>query len=73
MVSPKRNHCHAGAGRNVERIARKMEGDEIPTGLVVQGIMKMGKPGSLAFKKYTRPYISATSSDINREYLFGTG
>lgn len=55
------------------RITRKVEGDEIPTGLVIQGIMKVGKLGNLAFKKYTRPYISVTSSDINQEYLFGTG
>lgn len=73
IVSPKCNHCCVGAGRIVERIARKMEGDEIPTGLVIQGIMKMGKLGNLAFKKYTRPCISATSSDIDQECLFGTG
>lgn len=73
IASPKCNHCCVGAGRIVERIARKMEGDEIPTGLVIQGIMKMGKLGNLAFKKYTRPCISATSSDIDQECLFGTG
>lgn len=72
IVSPKYIHCrHAGTGRNVERIIRKMEGEEIPTGLVIQGTMKMGKPGNLAFKKYTRPYISATSSGITQEYLSG--
>lgn len=73
IVPPKCNHCPVGAGSKVARIARKMEGDEIPPGLVIQGIVKMGKLGNLAIKKYTRPCISATSSDINQEYLFGTG
>lgn len=50
-----------------------MEGNETPVGLIIQGIMKMEKLGNLAFKKYARPYILATSSDINQEYLFGTG
>lgn len=42
-------------------------------GVVTQGIVKMEKLGNLAFKKYTMPTISATSSYINQEYLLGNG